>query len=307
MRPPPIRIFLWLVLALVTIRPAPSAAQQPEDTPQPSAGWRRIGEPESFAGALPRASLLSPSSQLALPAGAFVAVRVNEPLSSDHNQPGDRFTATLVQPLVVEGLVIARRGQIVGGRVADAGKAGRVRGTSRLGLELTELSLVDGQQLPVRTELIQYAGDTSKARDATAIATVSGTGAAIGAVADGGFGAGMGALAGAAASTIGVLVTRGRATAVYPEDTLTFRTLVPLTILTERSPHAFQAVTQNDYEPRQLQRRTMTRSARYAPVYPPPFYYSPYGWWSPSLFYGPRLVFFSGPRGFYGRGFPRRW
>ena len=46
-------------------------------------------------------------SQLTLPAGTFVRVRVNEKLSSDKNQAGDLFTATLVQPLIANGLVIS--------------------------------------------------------------------------------------------------------------------------------------------------------------------------------------------------------
>ena len=35
-----------------------------------------------------------------MPAGTWITVRVNQPISSDHNQQGDPFTATLAQPLV---------------------------------------------------------------------------------------------------------------------------------------------------------------------------------------------------------------
>jgi hypothetical protein len=228
---------------------------------------------------------------------------VNEPLSSDQNRPGDLFTATLAQPLVADGYVVARRGQTVAGRVAEVQKAGRVKGTSRLGLELTEINLVDGQLLPIRTQLIEYAGGTSVGRDATAVATTTGVGAAIGAAAEGGFGAGLGALAGAAASTIGVLVTRGRATVVYPEATLTFRTLEALPISSERAQHAFQQVRQEDYEPKQLQRRVVSPPT----LYPAPFYYSSYYWpyYSP-FFYGPSFFVYSRPAFVHGRGFRRR-
>jgi hypothetical protein len=122
-------------------------------------------------------------------------------------------------------------------------------------------------------------------------------GAAIGAVADGGFGAGMGAIAGAAASTIGVLVTRGRATVVYPETLLAFRLETPVTILADSSPEAFQPVTQQDYEQRSLYRHGPSLRP------PPPYYFSGY---YPPYFYGPTLFFYSGPR-FYNRGFYRRW
>ncbi len=275
------RALLWTTWAL--------AAGQAQES---SSGWRKLGEPVPSA---------PPPAQLTLPAGAWIAVRVNEPLSSSQNRPGDTFTATLTRPLVVQGVVVARRGQTIGGRVAEAEKAGRVKGTSRLGLELTEISLTDGQQLPVRTELVQYSGGTSKGRDATTVASATGIGAAVGAAADGGFGAGMGALAGAAASAVGVLVTRGRQTLVLPEDALTFRTTAPVAISTEGAPRAFPTVTQEDYEPRQLQRRAVSPPT----LYPPPFYYSSFYWPYSPYFYGPGF-FYSRPLVFRGRGFHRR-
>ena len=180
-----------------------------------------------------------PPSQLTLPAGTWISVRTDQVLSSDHNLPGDVFSVTLAQPLVANGLVVARRGQILSGRVSDAVKAGRVKGTSRLALELTDVTLADGQNVPVHTQLVQYSGGTSQGRDATAIGTTTGVGAAVGAAAGGGVGAGIGAGAGAAASTIGVLLTRGRPTEVYPESLLTFRTTEPITISTDRSSVAF--------------------------------------------------------------------
>ena len=235
----------------------------PEQFPAQGGGFA----PDSnFAGDLP--------SQLTLPAGTWISARTDQVLSSDRNQPGDVFSVTLAQPLVANGVVVARRGQIIAGRVAEAVKAGRVKGTSRLALELTDVTLADGQNMPVRTQLVQYSGGTSRGRDATTIGTTTGIGAAVGAAADGGFGAGVGAAAGAAASTIGVLLTRGRPTEVYPESILTFRTTEPLTISTDRAPQAFVPVRQEDYssgaEPRQPQ------LARRRPGYYPGYPYPPY-------------------------------
>ncbi|MCU1338564.1 MAG: hypothetical protein JWO19_4145 [Bryobacterales bacterium] len=216
-------------------------------------------------------------SQLTLPAGTWISVRVDQTLSSDRNQPGDFFAVTLAQPLVANGFVVARRGQIMSGRVAEAVKAGRVKGTSRLGLELTDLALADGQQVPVRTQLVEYSAGTSNGRDATAIGTATGVGAAVGAAADGGFGAGVGAAAGAAASTIGVLLTRGRPTEVDPEALLTFRTTEPVTISTERSSLAFQPVRQEDYaSDTQPHQPRLARRPGYGYPYPyPPYLYGP--------------------------------
>ena len=71
-------------------------------------------------------------AQLTIKPGTYVTVRINQPLSSDRNQAGDAFSATLVRPIVVDGVVVADRGQTLGGKVTEAKKAGRVEGTSRL-------------------------------------------------------------------------------------------------------------------------------------------------------------------------------
>ena len=263
-------------------------------------GWRRIGDqppaPPSQAYAAPH---------LILPAGAWVTARVDQPLSSDHNRQGDTFTATLVEPLVANGFVVARRGQTVSGRVATALKAGRVKGTSELSVEITEINLVDGQHLPIRTQMVEFAGGTSMGRDAAAVGTTTGVGAAIGAAAGGGFGAGMGAIGGAVVSTIGVLATRGHASVIYPETPIKFRTLEPLPIMTSRSAEqVFQPVRQEDYEPRQLQRRM-------GPSPPPQYYgggyYGGYYPYYPYSYFGPRFHVYGGPGFYFGRGHGRRW
>jgi hypothetical protein len=280
--------------------PAPAA-------PAPTGVWRQFGtspetspndQPASQGGSGPTAAPApapapAPAdtpATLTLPAGTWISVRTDQALSSDHNQPGDVFTATLVQPLVANGLVVARRGQIISGRVVEAVKAGKVKGTSRLAVELSDISLADGQQLPVRTQLAEYSGGTSKGRDAAAIGTTTAIGAAVGAAADGGAGAGIGAGAGAVASTIGVLLTRGRPTEIFPETTLTFRTLEPVAISTEHSNQAFVPVQQSDYAAA-AQRPTLRVAPRpgyyggvYAPYpyYPYPYYYGP-GFYGPSF------------------------
>ncbi|MDQ6698881.1 MAG: hypothetical protein M3Z36_01695, partial [Acidobacteriota bacterium] len=139
----------------------------------------------------------NPPPQLTIKPGTFITVRVNQPLSSDRNLPGDAFSATLARPVVVDGVVVAQRGQTLGGRIAEAHKAGRIEGVSRLGIQLTDLTLVDGQQLPIQSQLISRSGPTSVDPDAGAIAGTAAVGAAIGAAANYGVGAGVGAAAGA--------------------------------------------------------------------------------------------------------------
>ena len=265
---------------------------------------------QSDSGAGPQST--SPQTQsvpqtLTLPVGTLVTVRVEEFLSSDRNQPGDGFTTVLEQPLVADGWVVSRRGETVMGRIVTARKAGRVKGVSELGVELSELVLADGRQVPIRTQLLENSGGTSRGRDAAGIGTTSGLGAAIGAAAGGGRGAGIGAAAGAAAGVAGVLVTRGRPTVIPPETQLTFRLEAPLTVSTEGREQAFQPVTQQDYDRDTLRRRS--RPYAFVPPYPPPPYY--WGYYGPGpyyyrpAFYPPPFVFgfyrFRGPR-FFRRG-----
>src|SRR5260370_2525982 len=164
---------------------------------------------------------------------------------------------------------MARRGQTVTGVVSEAKKAGRVQGTSRLGLELTEVGLANGRQVQVKTRLMERRGETSYGRDAVGIGATVATGAAIGAAVNGGVGAGVGAAAGVVASTIGVLLTRGRATVVYPEQPLTFR--LETSISVDPYDEAFQYVTQEDYDRRPPARRAPPRA--HGP--PPPYFPSP--------------------------------
>lgn len=240
---------------------------------------------------------------ITLPSGTWVTMRLNEPLSSDHNQTGDAFTGTLLEPLIANGVLLARRGATVTGIVTEAQKAGRVSGVSHLKVELSGIQLADGRQVQVKTKLIDRKGNTSYGRDAFAIGATTATGAAIGAGVNGGVGAGVGAAAGLVVSTIGVLFTRGRATFVGPETPLTFSTETPLTV--DNSQQTFYYATQQDYNagPRPLQPRPGYRAGYPPPPYgyyaPAPVYAYPYPYpyyWGPSVYFG-----FGGRRGYWRR------
>ena len=253
------------------------------------------------------------SPPLTMRPGTILTVRPNEPLSSDHNQVGDVFSASLDQPVVVLGIVVAQRGQIVAGHVVEAKKAGRVHGVSRLGITLTDLSLVNGQTVPIQSQLLVLKGSTPRGRDAAAIAGTAGVGAAIGAAVDGGTGAAVGAAAGAAVGTFGVLLTRGDATVIAPEALLTFQVTAPVKIETSYAPQAFRFAYFSDYP--QVQAQFAAASTHPAPPpYPYPYYvYAPayysyypsyYPFYNPyyltPYFYGPSFSFFLGYPIYYG-------
>jgi hypothetical protein len=301
------------------VPPNPNPPQQADrpPVPPPQDGNRppisRDQVPGSQNG--PNDQYAPPPPELTIPAGTIVIMRINEPLSSDHNQVGDQFTGVLEQPIVVNGWVVARRGETVMGQVKSVKKAGRVAGTSQLGIELTDLILVDGEQAPVLTELWKASGGTSHGADAATIAGGTGLGAAIGAAADWGRGAAIGAGAGAVLGIGAVLLTRGRPTILQPESQLSFKLVDPVKVDTTHSQQAFLPVSQDDFGGGRGDRPRLRVAGNgyygyegypapapcgyYYPCYYAPGYvgiYPAFGWWGPG-FYG---------RGWYGpRGYRR--
>jgi hypothetical protein len=294
------------------------------------AGWRRFGDPppapaaqqtsamesqdptQPVASSDPQAQRPAPNSpnnppryglppQLTIRPGTFVMVRIDQMLSSNKNQPGDIFSATLMQPFVVDGVVVAQRGQTVMGRVAEAQKS-KAGHDSRLGLELTGLTLADGTQATVHSQLVARQGTTTpKGQEVGTVATTTAVGATVGAAAAWGTGAAIGAGAGATAGIIGVLLTHNHPTVVYPETALTFRIETPVAIDTTRAPQAFRYVDPNEYARPVETRAVPVRrpSPYYGPGYYPYYPYYSYPYWSPYYGYGVGIGF--------GRGWGRRW
>ncbi|MCX6585100.1 MAG: hypothetical protein NTX13_00780 [Acidobacteria bacterium] len=157
--------------------------------------------------------------KVTLKAGSVIAIRLGETLDSEKNATGDSFSASLAEPLVIDGFVIAERGARVSGKIVDRERAGRVKGVAVLQLALTEITTADNQRVPIVTDaFLQKGPDTTKS-DAAKVGIATGIGAAIGAIAGKGKGAAIGAGAGGAAGAGTVLATRGKP-AVLPAETL---------------------------------------------------------------------------------------
>jgi hypothetical protein len=165
--------------------------------------------------------------------GTLLTVRLGETVSTERSRSGDSFSATLDQPLVVDGLVIAEKGARATGRIVDAAEAGRVRGLAHLSLELSSLMSSDGQKIEFRTARFEKEGPASKTEDGEKVGIGAAIGAAIGAIAGGGKGAAIGAATGGAAGGGVVAATRGKPAVLAAETRISFRVDQPVTI-TER-------------------------------------------------------------------------
>jgi hypothetical protein len=284
----------------------PAASSEPAPTQQPDSQQQDQQNNGDVAPAPapqePQGAPAQPApnlpTKLTVPAGALISVRVSQWLSSDRNHAGDTFSAVLDQPVVAHGWVVARRGQTVIGRVDVAQKASDGNGVSKLGLEITELTLVDGEQIPVSTEMQQtahaprsgYPG--SMERNVATVGTTTVLGTIVGATVGGRTGAAIGAGLGATAGIAAIMYTRGRPTTVAPETLLSFRLAAPLEISTEKGPVAFQPVTQGDYKDQDAYGNAPRRRSP-GPGYPPPDYYygcGPWGWGCyPGPYFGPYI------------------
>jgi hypothetical protein len=122
-------------------QPVPQAPRQPPPAAQPEA---RATEPRQ-----PRSTMHS------VPTGTTFAVRLNETLATDRNQPGDGFTATVTDPIVAaDGTVLVPAGATVRGRVTAVDASGRVGETAVIKLAFEAVSF-GGESYPLQGSVVE--------------------------------------------------------------------------------------------------------------------------------------------------------
>jgi len=205
--------------------PAPQQMEPPSPTPAAEPGIE-VSAP---------APTPPPLNHVTLQPGTVIAVRLSEALSSDKNEKGDSFFATLDQPLAADGFVIAERGARVEGEILDVVRGARGGTPAQLSLSLNKIHTSDGQEVAIETTAFDKTGDSAATENAAKVGGGAVLGAVIGAMAGGGKGAGIGAAAGGAAGAGGILLTRGRTASLPTETRISFRLQQAVTI-TER-PH----------------------------------------------------------------------
>src|ERR1700740_3176687 len=97
----------------------------------------------------PRSSYASAAGgTVTIPAGESLLVRMIDGVDSSKNHVGAIFHASLETDLTVSGVLVARKGTDVYGRLSEAKEAGHLSGSSELMLELTRI-VIDGHDYPV--------------------------------------------------------------------------------------------------------------------------------------------------------------
>ena len=201
---------MWIAsAAIVSMLSAQEQQQQPPKPP----GTKRV-----------RAVAAAENDTIVIPDEYPLVMRMEEKISTKTHFAGQRFKATLLDPIVIDGNEIANAKAEVEGFIVEVDQGGRVEGVAHMILEVRKVKLSSGQWLEVKVTPERFYAKPSKLRDACVVAGVTGAGAAVGGVAGGGGGAATGAVAGAAVGTAAVLLTKGKPVEFAVEEKVVFRT-----------------------------------------------------------------------------------
>lgn len=198
-----------------------STAQQASNTGQPSPS-AQPSSPAASRAAAPAPQAPPPPAVIDLPAGTDIRVRLDQDLGSKISQAGDSFTATVADPVVVNGQTVIPRDARADGTVIDAKPLGHFKGGALLEVRLERVHTKWGSY-PVATSTIARAEKGKGKRSAILTGGGAGLGALIGGLAGGGKGAAIGALAGGGAGAAGSAMTGNKQIFLPAETLLTFR------------------------------------------------------------------------------------
>lgn len=190
------------------------------------------GVPEAkVAEAKPVEAPVAPpvAAAVVIPAGTLLTVRTTTAISSDASLPGQGFSASLAEPVVIDGKTVVPRGARTGGVILSIEDGGRVKGVASVSLGLTSLR-IGGKQVKVASTVYTKEAAATKKKDAVKVGIGAGIGAAVGAIVGGGKGAAVGAASGAGAGTAVVLATRGDPAVVEAESVLSFQLTKSVTV-----------------------------------------------------------------------------
>jgi hypothetical protein len=153
-----------------------------------------------------------------IPAGTELTLALDTTLSSETSTAGDTFTATVVEPIVMDNREVIPAGSTIEGRVTDATPAKRGAGEARLALSINALRLASGYHTNI-VGSFQEISESKKGRNAAVIGGSAAGGALLGRILGKDTkGAVIGAIVGGGIGTA-VLVGRDREQAVIPQDT----------------------------------------------------------------------------------------
>lgn len=217
-------------LQVIPAAASTSAQNAPQSHPKGNASTSKARKPETLpSNRAGNSSATQTTPAATVPEGTSISIRLVDAIDSEKSSPGDAFAATLEEPLVADGRVVAPKNSDVEGKIQEVKSAGHFAGRSEIVLVLTKLTL-HGKSYPLSTEEYTQAGSSRGKRTAATVGGGAAVGALIGGLAGGGKGALIGAGAGAGAGTGIQAVTKGQQIRLPSESLLEFRLSAPITI-----------------------------------------------------------------------------
>jgi len=199
--------------------PASGPSQGKGSTAAPPAS-RPNAAPPPQPPAKPRETPNS-ASAVVIPGGTTVVVRTIDAIDSNTAVAGQRFNASVDEPVVVGGRAVVAKNADAVLEIAGMKKGGHLRGRAELSIQLVSVK-IRGRNLPVQTEVHSAQGPS---RGSNTAKKAGGAGAA-GAVLGGIFGGGKGAFAGGAIGVGGAvafqMATHGSKVQILPESKIEF-------------------------------------------------------------------------------------
>ncbi len=181
-----------------------------------------------YAGSTPAPNTPSYSTQpppqqpTTIPAGTRIRVQLGQTLSTQDSQIGETFSATVADPVVVNGQTVIPAGTSASGTVTDVKKLGHFMGNALLAVRLDSIS-ANGATYPVRTSTVERFEKGKGKRTALMTGGGAGVGALLGGLFGGGKGALIGGAIGAGAGGTGSAFTGNKDLVLPAESLLTFR------------------------------------------------------------------------------------
>lgn len=168
---------------------------------------------------------LARAETYAIAAGTTLHCRLVQTLSTKLSFQGDTFTATVTEPLVIDGKHVIPVGSTIDGRISWLARPGRIKGVGEMRLDAEKITLPDGRSFMVNAVLVNaygaegarvageegnIKGPGSRRKDLEEIGLGMGGGGFVGTLIGGFHGAVIGGAVGGMAGLVDTLRRRGK-------------------------------------------------------------------------------------------------